>query len=294
MGDGEYQVYIDDDGSTITYANSGSIIDYTEAPSDDYDSDGGYASGGGQTFTFDDGSTLTVDASGNVVSSTEATDTGAVPGGTSSQTSSGLAKVFADTAKALGLKSPTQLAALAGAVGGGLSALLNRGGGQRPTGYMGSIPSYAAVREQVPYEADSARRPGSAGRQYFTDVKYVSPTDAATAQAAAKQEAEGIAGLQQPVRAAAGGLMGLKSGKYLNGATDGMADEVPAKIEGSQEARLSHGEFVIPADVVSHIGNGNSEAGAKRLYDMMARLRKARTGTPRQGKKINPDKFMPA
>jgi hypothetical protein len=159
---------------------------------------------------------------------------------------------------------------------------------------MGSIPSYAAVREQVPYEADSARRPGSAGRQYFTDVKYVSPTDAATAQAAAKQEAEGIAGLQQPVRAAAGGLMGLKSGKYLNGATDGMADEVPAKIEDSQEARLSHGEFVIPADVVSHIGNGNSEAGAKRLYDMMARLRKARTGTPRQGKKINPDKFMPA
>lgn len=272
------QVYIDDDGSTITYDNSG----YD-------DSGGGYASGGGQTFTFDDGSTLTVDASGNVVSSTEATDTGA-----SSQTSSGLAKVFADVAKALGLKSPTQLAALAGAAGGGLSALLNKGGGQRPTGYMGSIPSYAAVREQVPYEADSARRPGSAGRQYFTDVKYVSPTDAATAQAAAKQEAEGIAGLQQPVRAAAGGLMGLKSGRYLNGATDGMADEVPAKIEDSQEARLSHGEFVIPADVVSHIGNGNSEAGAKRLYDMMARLRKARTGTPRQGKKINPDKFMPA
>jgi hypothetical protein len=208
--------------------------------------------------------------------------------------SSGIAKFIADAAKALGLKSPAKLAALAGAAGSGLSALLNKGGGQRPTGYMGSIPSYAAVREQVPYEADSARRPGSAGRQYFTDVKYVSPTDAATAQAAAKQEAEGIAGLQQPVRAAAGGLMGLKSGKYLNGATDGMADEVPAKIEDSQEARLSHGEFVIPADVVSHIGNGNSEAGAKRLYDMMARLRKARTGTPRQGKKINPDKFMPA
>jgi len=255
---------------------------YEDYGYDDY----GYDSGGGQTFTFDDGSTLTVDASGNVVSSTEATDT--------TQDSSGLAKVFADVAKSLGLKSPTQLAALAGAAGSGLSALLNKGGGQRPTGYMGGIPSYTAVREQVPYAADSARRPGSAGRQYFTDVKYVSPTDAATAQAAAKQEAEGIAGLQQPVRAAAGGLMGLKSGRYLNGATDGMADEVPAKIEDSQEARLSHGEFVIPADVVSHIGNGNSEAGAKRLYDMMARLRKARTGTPRQGKKINPDKFMPA
>ena len=280
---------MDDDYDFLNYGYDD--YGYDDYGYDDYGYDfgGGYDSGGGQTFTFDDGSTLTVDASGNVVSSTEATDTG-----TSSQTSSGLAKVFADMAKALGLKSPTQLAALAGAAGGGLSALLNKGGGQRPTGYMGSIPSYAAVREQVPYEADSARRPGSAGRQYFTDVKYVSPTDAATAQATAKQEAEGIAGLQQPVRAAAGGLMGLKSGKYLNGATDGMADEVPAKIEDSQEARLSHGEFVIPADVVSHIGNGNSEAGAKRLYDMMARLRKARTGTPRQGKKINPDKFMPA
>jgi hypothetical protein len=56
---------------------------------------------------------------------------------------------------------------------------------------------------------------------------------------------------------------------------------------------LSHGEFVIPADVVSHLGNGNSDAGANKLYDMMARIRKARTGNSEQGKRINPDKFMP-
>ena len=110
----------------------------------------------------------------------------------------------------------------------------------------------------------------------------------------AKQEAEGIATLQKPPGMAAGGLTALKSGRYLNGATDGMADEVPARIEDKQEARLSHGEFVVPADVVSHLGNGNSEAGAKRLYDMMAKLRKARTGTPQQGKKINPAKYLPA
>jgi len=95
------------------------------------------------------------------------------------------------------------------------------------------------------------------------------------------------------VPAAQGGLMNLAKGRYLNGATDGMADKIPANIEGSQPAALSHGEFVVPADVVSHLGNGNSEAGAQRLYDMMDRIRKARTGTTKQGKQINPDKFMP-
>ena len=73
-----------------------------------------------------------------------------------------------------------------------------------------------------------------------------------------------------------------------------MADRVPASIDGVQEARLSDGEFVVPADVVSHLGNGNSNAGAKQLYDMMDRIRMARTGTERQGKQINPNKYTPA
>jgi hypothetical protein len=73
-----------------------------------------------------------------------------------------------------------------------------------------------------------------------------------------------------------------------------MADDLPARIDGRQEARLSHGEFVIPADVVSHLGNGNSESGAKRLYTMMEKIRKARTGNPKQGKQINPNKYLPA
>jgi hypothetical protein len=102
----------------------------------------------------------------------------------------------------------------------------------------------------------------------------------------------------QPKRGAAtmadGGIAMLaRGGRYLQGATDGMADEIPSSIDGKQPAALSHGEFVIPADVVSHLGNGNSDAGAKKLYDMMARVRKARTGNQKQGKKINPDKFMP-
>ena len=92
---------------------------------------------------------------------------------------------------------------------------------------------------------------------------------------------------------AQGGLMGLAKGRYLQGETDGMADKIPAQIGQDQPAALSHGEFVVPADVVSHLGNGNSDAGAKKLYQMMDKIRTARTGTKKQGKEINPDKFMP-
>ena len=101
--------------------------------------------------------------------------------------------------------------------------------------------------------------------------------------------------------AKAGGLMDLHYAqggstpmqpRYLQGTTDGMADKIPSSIDGIQPAKLSHGEFVIPADVVSHLGNGNSDAGAKKLYQMMNKIRMARTGNPKQGKEINPDKFM--
>jgi hypothetical protein len=92
---------------------------------------------------------------------------------------------------------------------------------------------------------------------------------------------------------AAGGLASFAHGgnNYLQGPTDGMADKLDTTIDDTQAAKLSHGEFVIPADVVSHLGNGNSDAGAKKLYSMMAKIRKARTGNPEQGKRINPDKF---
>lgn len=94
-----------------------------------------------------------------------------------------------------------------------------------------------------------------------------------------------------------GGLSSLGNysdgGRMLKGPGDGMSDDIPATIAGHQPARLANEEFVIPADVVSHLGNGSSEAGAKVLYAMMDRVRKARTGHTRQGKRINPDKLMP-
>jgi len=93
---------------------------------------------------------------------------------------------------------------------------------------------------------------------------------------------------------ATGGITdGMRQPTYLQGTTDGMADKIPTTIDGKEPALLSHGEFVIPADVVSHLGNGNSDAGAEQLYKMMDRIREARTGNKEQGKRINPDKFTP-
>jgi hypothetical protein len=83
-------------------------------------------------------------------------------------------------------------------------------------------------------------------------------------------------------------------GGYLNGAGDGMSDSIPATIEGKQPARLADGEFVVPADVVSHLGNGSSKAGSKRLYAMLDKVRHARTGNKKQGKQIKADKYLPA
>jgi hypothetical protein len=154
------------------------------------------------------------------------------------------------------------------------------------SGYQGGIPSLAAVRTQIPQPTRTPYTGQPAmGRRYFTDTQYVAPAQAAATQAAQQQAV-------QPVQAAQGGLMAAK-GTYLRGETDGMADKLDTSIEGTQPAKLSHGEFVVPADVVSHLGNGNSDAGAKKLYQMMDRIRVARTGTKKQGKEINPDKFMP-
>lgn len=96
----------------------------------------------------------------------------------------------------------------------------------------------------------------------------------------------GLFGDNSAVRFARGG--------YLDGPGDGMSDSIPATIEGKQPARLADGEFVVPADVVSHLGNGSTKAGAQRLYSMMDKVRKARTGSTKQGRQINPNKYMPA
>ena len=307
------------------------------------------------TQRFDDGSMLFLDKNGNVIGSRPATD---ASGNLASDGSS-----VADTLKNLGTKAVDSIkgyfqkkdakgnpipgeydwAKIAGAGVAMYGAL----GGTKPQtgGWQGTIPKYTASREQIKYD-DPNRRPGSMGRQYFTDVNYsgastapqaqgilagytpaaaptapkwnatnavATPWNKPAAQAASpvntgiafmtpeqklaslqpKEETVAEAAPAVAVQAARGGVMGMPPPRYLQGPTDGMADKIDTSIDNKQPAKLSHGEFVVPADVVSHLGNGNSDAGAKKLYSMMDRVRQARTGTKKQGKQINPDKYMP-
>ena len=239
------------------------------------------------------------------------------------------------------------------AVIGGAAGLIGGGSSQKPAGYQGKVPVYQAVRQQVPMaEQNPARRPGSGGRQYFTNTQYLPKTDAtgiAAAQQAMQRQSDAIAqanlapnqGQRTAMLNAAqsiypmytpyestpppketepspttptqpeyyindlgggahGGLVGYAQGGianlgyYLGGATDGMADKIPASIGDKQQAKLSHGEFVIPADIVSALGSGNSSAGAKVLYSMMDRVRQHAHGTKKQIKPANLKKTLPA
>ena len=174
------------------------------------------------------------------------------------------------------------------------------------------VQGMSALDEQQKY-LDEAKAAGS-----IADTEY--QEGVARIQAARKRAEEAV--VANPYQFAMGGqvddelggdysAMGMNQGnmqkglfnmgyaeggtpRFLSGGGDGMSDSIKAKINGSQEARLADGEFVIPADVVSHLGNGSSKAGAKQLYNMMDRVRSARTGRKSQGKQINPRKLMAA
>jgi hypothetical protein len=86
-------------------------------------------------------------------------------------------------------------------------------------------------------------------------------------------------------------------GRLLRGSGDGVSDSIPATIGGKQPARLADGEFVVPARIVSELGNGSTEAGARKLYAMMDRVQKARGKTVGKGKvakNSRADKHLPA
>jgi hypothetical protein len=98
---------------------------------------------------------------------------------------------------------------------------------------------------------------------------------------------------------ASGGYIGKRNyadGGYLEGGPaegDGMSDDIPATIDETQPAALSEGEFVIPADVVAFAGNGSSDAGARRFYEMMEQIRRDATGRPEQIREIDVEDYMP-
>lgn len=206
----------------------------------------------------------------------------------------------------------------------GLYSLINSlGGGLGQTGqgvykgYQGGIPNYTATRTMnpIPQTVDvparaavpatattpavsaapagtAPRRPGSGGITYFTPMTYTPVTTAAPAVTAAPT-----------VTAAAGGMMsgGVSTlggysdgGRLLKGPGDGVSDSIPATIGGKQPARLADGEFVIPARIVSEIGNGSTEAGAKKLYAMMDRVQGARKKSIKNvAANTKADKYLP-
>ena len=197
-------------------------------------------------------------------------------------------KIFAKTDDKGNVSYNTQ------AIGAGLGALLPfilpksfTESPNQPMGYQGSIPQYKATRTRLPLD-DTDRRPGSGGRRYFTDTTFTPK------QMNKGGLAGGIANIAPRPKYNIGGGVPNMSSQYLDSMQDGMADTIPATIDNKDPAALSGGEFVIAADVVSGLGNGNSDAGAKELYNMMDRVRKARTGTTQQGKQIDPRQMMRA
>ena len=111
---------------------------------------------------------------------------------------------------------------------------------------------------------------------------------------------QAIQAQQQQQGMAVGGIAGLTpdNGKMLNGNGDGVSDEIPAMIEGEQEAALSDGEFIVPARIVSELGNGSSDAGAQKLYTMIDRIQAARSKTMGDNKEYakdtNAERYLPA
>ena len=158
-----------------------------------------------------------------------------------------------------------------------LMAMMNKGGGSSSSN--ATIPSLQANRTQLPYGAPSAR-PGAGGVNYFSPTSY-------TQKAAGGGMMYGGGGISN--------LGGYSDGGHLlKGPGDGVSDSIPATIGGKQPARLATGEFVVPARIVSELGNGSTDAGAQRLYAMMDRVQKARRKTKNVAADTKAHKYLPA
>jgi len=158
------------------------------------------------------------------------------------------------------------------------------------------VPVYAKSREGPMFPGEDRAPDDSSEFRYFGPSQYtqIGLSDdeirRTMAQGFAPFKEGGLAALARGRRETRKGM----PPRFLAGGGDGMSDSIPAVINDNQPARLADGEFVVPADVVSHLGNGSSKAGAKKLYAMMDRVRKARTGKKRQAPEINMNRMMPA
>ena len=239
------------------------------------------AQSGTYTFTSDDGSTLTVDGEGKIVGNTPATDSKppAVEATKPPATKTPQTKPPAVTPpKQPDTGLPSIVPAVIGA--GVVGAVVGSNTGTTPPP---AVPA-AGSNVTLNWNQQEIKKPenGIAYGQKFFDPVFSAAGGGLMALAAG-----GMAGKFTTLGSYSDG------GRLLRGPGDGMSDNIPATIANRQPARLADGEFVVPADVVSHLGNGSTDAGAKVLYAMMDRVRKARTGKAKQGKKIMPQKFVP-
>lgn len=223
-------------------------------------------------------------------------------GGITPSVLSSLKSLFSGTSS---FGSAGQLAGLAG-----VAALLNKvmgGGGSGFAGYKGGIPSLSASREMLPIPQTVTnaqgqtvpRRPGSGGITYFSPMTYASapvrtvPGVAPPPAPATPVDDPTQSGVGGATGGATGGLTSLAGGgRFLRGGGDGVSDSIPAKFaETGKPARLADGEFVLDARTVSEIGNGSSEAGARKLYAFMKAVHGARKKAGR-GSKSGADKHL--
>jgi hypothetical protein len=267
----------------------------SQAELDAYLEGGGYSSTGDgyeETQPWQNVSTTGDTTSGNMFGGLGASD---------------LARLFSSSPALSGI------AKALGTVGAGKLAdkLFNVQGG--PGGYKGGIPTLTASRQMLPIPMSMtnaagqtvARRPGSGGISYFTPMQYSSgavapPTTTVDPNVAPPES------VAAPTEAANGGLMGYAGGgianlgsysdggRLLRGPGDGVSDSIPAVIGNKQPARLADGEFVIPARIVSELGNGSTEAGARKLYAMMDRIKKSRRKAKNIAADTKSDKHLPA
>ena len=145
-----------------------------------------------------------------------------------------------------------------------------------------------------------AYRPGQGGITYFSPMKYYTEPPPVTPAPTTTDTTE-------PVKVAYGGLLnsyntgGITSlggysdgGQLLRGPGDGVSDSIPAVIGEKQPARLADGEFVVPARIVSELGNGSTESGARKLYGMMDRVKRSRAKAKNIAADTKSDKYLPA
>jgi hypothetical protein len=218
------------------------------------------APGGGTTVKLKDGSTGTLMPNGRVIDPKTGTVIGGVRDVINKITTDGTGRTITTGSGGQGqsqdwLKLLLALAAMSASRGGSSSSAV--------------IPTLSGGRSQTPYGElmkQPGYRPGQGGIQYFGPMIY---------------------------RATGGGIASLDAagGRLLQGPGDGVSDDIVAQIGDDQPARLADGEYVLDARTVSEIGNGSTDAGAKKIAQMVERIHSERK-TAQRGKPSNADKHL--